>query len=54
MAAYVISEVEIADEDAWDHYRQLAADLIERFGGKYIVRGATQDVVEGQPARGKS
>jgi len=53
MAAYVISEVEMAQEDAWDHYRQLAAESIERFGGKYIVRGASQDVVEGQPSSRK-
>ena len=47
MAAYVISEVEMVEEEAWDHYRRLAADSIARFGGKYIVRGADQDVVEG-------
>ena len=36
------------EQEAWDSYRRLAAESIERFGGKYIVRGADQDVVEGQ------
>jgi uncharacterized protein (DUF1330 family) len=47
MSAYVISEVEQLEQEAWDHYRALAADSIARFGGKYLVRGAAQEVVEG-------
>jgi len=38
----------MAEQEAWDHYRRLAAQSIERFGGKYIVRGANPDVVEGE------
>ena len=48
MAAYVISEVEILDETAASHYRQLAARSIAAYGGRYIVRGAEAEVVEGQ------
>lgn len=53
MAAYVISEVEMAEQAAWDQYRQLAARSIESFGGRYIVRGAEQVVVEGTPSSRK-
>jgi uncharacterized protein (DUF1330 family) len=47
MPAYVISEVEILDETAADRYRALAAASIDQYGGRYLVRGATPDAVEG-------
>jgi uncharacterized protein (DUF1330 family) len=46
MAAYVISEVESLDESYFERYRALAAASIEKYGGRYLVRGATPDVVE--------
>lgn len=45
--AYVISEVEILDETLGTEYRELAANSIAQYGGRYIVRGAPADVVEG-------
>ena len=33
---------------ALDNYRRLAADSIERHGGKYLVRGGGTDVLEGE------
>jgi uncharacterized protein (DUF1330 family) len=48
MAAFVISEVEILDETVADRYRALAAASIEQHGGRYLVRGATPDAVEGE------
>jgi uncharacterized protein (DUF1330 family) len=48
MAAYVISEVEIVDERAADEYRVRAAASIAQYGGRYIVRGAAPQVVEGE------
>jgi uncharacterized protein (DUF1330 family) len=47
MSAYVISEVEVLDEAQGERYRELAAASIERHGGRYLVRGATPDVPEG-------
>lgn len=47
MAAYVISEVEILDEALGDEYRRLAAASIQHHGGRYVVRGALPDPVEG-------
>lgn len=49
MAAYVISEVEILDEDAAAEYRQLAAASIAKYGGRYLARAAEAHVVEGDP-----
>jgi uncharacterized protein (DUF1330 family) len=49
LSAYVISEVEILDEEAAAHYRRLAAASIAEYGGRYLVRGAAGEVVEGAP-----
>ena len=46
--AYVISEVEILDENAANHYKQFAAASIAAYGGRYLVRGAEPEVAEGQ------
>ncbi|MGY3211841.1 DUF1330 domain-containing protein [Mucilaginibacter sp. HD30] len=48
MSAYVISEVEFMDAAATDKYRTLAAAAIAKYGGKYLVRGATPTVAEGE------
>ena len=53
MAAYVISEVEIIDEEAAESYKQLASVSIETYGGRYIVRGAEAHMAEGQAAKGR-
>ena len=47
MAAYVISEIEILDEARANTYRSLAAASIERYGGRYIVRGGAVELIEG-------
>src|SRR5690242_16379194 len=47
--AYVISEVEILNETQAAPYRELAAASIAEYGGRYLVRGAADDVVEGAP-----
>jgi uncharacterized protein (DUF1330 family) len=49
LPAYVISEVEVLDEQAADRYRELAAASIAQYGGRYLARGAIADVVEGAP-----
>ena len=49
MTAYVISEVEPRDAALFARYRALAPATIERYGGRYIVRGGEADVVEGGP-----
>jgi len=45
--AYVISEVKVLDRALIDQYRSLAAASIERYGGRYVVRGGPVDCVEG-------
>jgi uncharacterized protein (DUF1330 family) len=46
MTAYLISQVEVLDPEAWESYRTRAAPAIAQFGGRYLVRGALAEVVE--------
>jgi uncharacterized protein (DUF1330 family) len=49
MAAYVISELEVRDANAIEHYRTLAAKSIAEYGGRYLVRNGAASVAEGEP-----
>jgi uncharacterized protein (DUF1330 family) len=39
MTVYVIADIEITDQDAYAEYQKLVPPIIEKFGGKYLVRG---------------
>ena len=47
MTAYIISRVQMKPGAALESYRQLAAASIERHGGRYLVRGGEQQILEG-------
>jgi uncharacterized protein (DUF1330 family) len=47
MSAYAISETEVLDEALAERYRSLAQASIVRYGGRYLVRGAAVEVLEG-------
>jgi uncharacterized protein (DUF1330 family) len=49
MAAYVISEVEARHTADLATYRELAAQSIARYGGRYLVRGGAAELAEGEP-----
>ena len=51
--AYVISEVTVRDEEQAARYRELAAASIAEYGGRYLVRGAEIDAVEGTTGNGR-
>ena len=48
MAAYVISDVRVRDQDAFQIYRARAAESIGKHGGKYLVRGGGIQTLEGE------
>lgn len=48
MAGYIIGEIEITDPSVYETYRPLAAASIARHGGRYIVRGGTATLLEGE------
>ena len=53
MSAYVIAEVTITDPDLFAEYRQLVPATIEKYGGRFLVRGGAVETKEGgwSPAR---
>jgi uncharacterized protein (DUF1330 family) len=53
MAAYVIVEVSIFDEEAYERYKPLAAASIAAHGGSYRARGGATETLEGDPVGGR-
>ena len=47
MAAYVLSEVEVLDEESFERYRELARKSIEQHGGRYLVPATLPEAAEG-------
>ena len=53
MSAYVIVEVNVTDPEPFAEYRKLVPVTIEKYGGRFVVRGGTVETKEGgwSPAR---
>ena len=47
MPAYIIVEIDILDPVGYEEYKKLAGATVEKYGGKYIVRGGETEVLEG-------
>ena len=47
MPTYVLSEVEVLDEDSFEQYRSRAQSSIEQHGGRYLVRASVPEAAEG-------
>ncbi len=47
MKAYVIVEINIHDNDLYDEYKKLTPASIAAYGGKFVVRGAKSESLEG-------
>jgi uncharacterized protein (DUF1330 family) len=47
MAAYVVVQVEVKDADRYEGYKKMVPPSIEKFGGRFIVRGGTVHPMEG-------
>jgi len=53
MPAYLIADTHITDPKTYDEYKRGVAQVIAKFGGRFLARGGTLEVLEGtwQPAR---
>jgi uncharacterized protein (DUF1330 family) len=47
MSAFVLVDVEVTDAEQYARYRPLAAASVEQYGGRYVVRGGSAEVLEG-------
>ncbi|MDO5622214.1 MAG: DUF1330 domain-containing protein [Paracoccus sp. (in: a-proteobacteria)] len=46
--AYWIGHVTVSDPDAYQDYRRANAAAFAKYGGRFLVRGGAQEVVEGE------
>jgi uncharacterized protein (DUF1330 family) len=47
MTAYLIADVEVIDQTAYEQYRQQVPATIAAHGGRYLARGGATKVLEG-------
>lgn len=47
MAAYLFADVEVHDPAGYEEYRRLVGPSLDKYNGKFLVRGGKVEVVEG-------
>ena len=47
MTAYVIGEIEVTDPASYEDYRKQVLATIQKYGGKFLVRGGRIEALEG-------
>ncbi|HYY56032.1 MAG TPA: DUF1330 domain-containing protein [Pyrinomonadaceae bacterium] len=48
MSAYVVSEIEVLDEERYEVYKQLVPPSIAAYGGRFLARGGALETLEGE------
>jgi uncharacterized protein (DUF1330 family) len=46
---YLVAQVRLHNPEGYEAYRSRTREIIERFGGRFLVRGGTLNPLEGQP-----
>ena len=47
MPAYVIADLDVTDPAGFEEYRKVVPATIEKYGGRYLVRGGAMETLEG-------
>ena len=47
MAAYLVVQISVKDQDEFEKYKVMATPVISAYGGKYLVRGGAMTSLEG-------
>ena len=47
MAAYVIGDIEVTDPAIYEDYRKQVAATVDKYGGRFAVRGGKVEPLEG-------
>ena len=47
MPGYLIAHIEVTDPKGFEEYRAKVPAVIEKFGGRYLIRGGAAEVLEG-------
>jgi uncharacterized protein (DUF1330 family) len=53
MAAYIIVQVDVKDPTRYEDYKRMVPPTLEKFGGRFIVRGGRTEILEGDWAPGR-
>ncbi|MDD9922992.1 MAG: DUF1330 domain-containing protein [Boseongicola sp.] len=48
-AGYVIAQINVEDADTYPRYVAMVQPIVEKFGGRFIVRGGRSESYEGTP-----
>jgi uncharacterized protein (DUF1330 family) len=48
MSAYVLAEIEITNPDGYKEYTQQVPSTIAKYGGRFLVRGGSVEILEGE------
>ncbi|MAE91634.1 DUF1330 domain-containing protein [Salipiger bermudensis] len=52
MSAYMIARIDVTDPEEYAIYAGQTVALAEKFGGRFLVKGGPQEVIEGEaPSR---
>lgn len=49
MPAYFVAEIEVTNPEGYEPYRALAGASIAQYGGRFLARGGTVELIEGGP-----
>jgi uncharacterized protein (DUF1330 family) len=47
MPAYIIVDIEVHDTAVYDEYRKVVGATLQKYDGKFVVRGGKTEVLEG-------
>lgn len=47
MPAYVLVHIDVKDSAIYEDYKKMAPPSIEKYGGRYLVRGPQPEILEG-------
>jgi uncharacterized protein (DUF1330 family) len=47
MAAYLIVEIAVTDTEVYKEYQKLVGPTLEKYGGRFLVRGGNIETIEG-------
>ena len=53
MPAYIIARVQVTDWERYREYTRATPAAIEKFGGRFLVRGGESITLEGPPETGR-
>lgn len=48
MAAYIVADIEVTDPEGYPAYIEAAKGSVEKYGGRYLVRGGKAETLEGE------